>query len=323
MVKKAATKPQPIPEKKLEPEKTAAVVAQPKPQVVPFAGRAMTREQIDLVKRQIAKGASDDELALFIEVAKQHNLNPFKREIYLVKRFDTKTNTQIATPQVGIDGFRLKAERSGAYAGNDDPVFSGEQKSSNGRTYPASASVIVRKIVQGKVFEFTASARWSEYFPGEKMGFMWTMKPYLMLGKCAEALALRKAFPGELNGLYIDEEMEQAGQSVEVEVYGQPEEKKAADDEVLKQVEIAISKAKTAKVLREIVDEAERSDRSDDFKAKVVEMAMKYTCSEAGCGELLTKLEADYSQKVHKKILCRQHQTPKSSQPQPSTEAGS
>jgi hypothetical protein len=114
------------------------------------------------------------------------------------------------TVQVGIDGFRLVADRTGAYAGNDDPVYDDESK-------PQKATVAVYKIVGGMRCPFTATARWSQYYPGDKQGFMWNKMPHLMLGKCAEALALRKAFPAELSGLYTDDEMAQAGESQVVE----------------------------------------------------------------------------------------------------------
>ena len=66
-------------------------------------------------------------------------------------------------------------------------------------------------MVAGVVGNFTATARWSEYYPGKSQGFMWDKMPHTMLGKCAEALALRKAFPSQLSGLYTGDEMAQAG----------------------------------------------------------------------------------------------------------------
>jgi len=82
--------------------------------------------------------------------------------------------------------------------------------------------VIVRKLVHGQVVDFPATARWAEYVQtkaeyknGSATGVqivsdMWAKMPHTMLGKCAEALALRKAFPAELSGVYSDIEMQQA-----------------------------------------------------------------------------------------------------------------
>lgn len=157
-----------------------------------------TQEQVELIKRTIARDATNDELALFLYQAKKTGLDPLARQIHFVKR-----GGKVAI-QTAIDGYRLVADRTGKYAGNDDPVFDDEEK-------PRKASVTVYKIVDGVRCAFTATARWDQYFPGEKQGFMWNKMPHLMLGKCAEALALRKAFPAELSGIYTNEEMEQAG----------------------------------------------------------------------------------------------------------------
>tara|TARA_R110000824_G_scaffold146271_3_gene315023 strand:- start:462 stop:1286 length:825 start_codon:yes stop_codon:yes gene_type:complete len=140
---------------------------------------------------------TDDQLEVFLCASKRYGLNPIANQIYPQLRGNNMTIT------TGIDGYRLIADRTGKYAGNDDPVFDDEDK-------PRKATVTVYKIVGGQRCGFSATARWDQYFPGEKQGFMWKKMPHLMLGKCAEALAIRKAFPAELAGLYTQEEMQQA-----------------------------------------------------------------------------------------------------------------
>lgn len=174
----------------------------------------MTRPQIDLIKRTIAKGATDDELKIFIQVCKGAQLNPFLKQVFLVPRWDSREGKEVRAIQVSIDGFRSIAESSGAYAGNDDPLFTGENiikipdgKTTKDVTTPNHATVTVYKVVAGQRYPFTGTARWSEYYPGAKMGFQWHIRPYLMLGKCAEALALRKAFPKLLSGMYEESEL--------------------------------------------------------------------------------------------------------------------
>lgn len=181
----------------------------------------LTRPQVELIKRTIAKGASDDELRLFVQVCKGAQLNPFLKQVHLVPRWDSKEGREVRTIQVSIDGFRAVAESSGAYAGNDDPVYDGEQeieytagKDKKKVIVPLKATVTVYKIVEGQRYAFTATARWSEYYPGQKMGFQWHIRPYLMLGKCAEALALRKTFPKLLSGMYAAEEMDRGSADV-------------------------------------------------------------------------------------------------------------
>ncbi len=172
-----------------------------------LAAEEWTRERIELLKRTICKDASDDELSLFVEVAKRSGLNPFARQIHTVKRWNKKDNRFDIAFQTGIDGYRLIADRTGTYAGNDDPTFDDEKK-------PSRATVTVYKMVQGQRCAFTATARWAEYCPKPPQDFMWQKMPCVMLSKCAEALALRKAFPAELSGMYTDDEMAQADRGV-------------------------------------------------------------------------------------------------------------
>ena len=158
----------------------------------------ITPDQVSLIKSQIAVDATDDELKLFLHVANKSGLDPLARQIYFIKRGGKMT---IMT---AIDGFRAIADRTGQYIGSSDPVFE-----DNG-SIPAKATVTVNKVVSGVVGNFTATARWDEYYPGKSQGFMWDKMPHTMLGKCAEALALRKAFPAQLSGLYTGDEMDQA-----------------------------------------------------------------------------------------------------------------
>lgn len=164
--------------------------------------------KIDLIKRTVAAGATHDELELFFHQARRAGLDPLAKQIYYVKR---KGKGVI---QVGIDGLRLIADRTGKYAGSDDAEFEGETRGG----YPAKAKVAVYKMVQGQRCAFSATARWDEYYPGDDQGFQWRKMPHAMLAKCAEALALRKAFPADMSGLYIHEEMDQAGVEIAPEV---------------------------------------------------------------------------------------------------------
>lgn len=170
--------------------------------------REFTGEEIDLVKQTICRGATDTELALFLQQCKRTGLDPFSRQIHAVKRWDATAGREVMSIQTGIDGFRLIAERTGKYAGNDDPVFDREDA-----PHPNKATVTVWKIVDGLRVPFSRSARWSEFVQTKKGGEVtrfWSKMPYLMLGKVAEALALRAAFPQELSGLYTSDEMQQA-----------------------------------------------------------------------------------------------------------------
>ena len=191
-----------------DPESTTALVVTTPGQPIELS-KGWSTEQVQLVKDTIAKAAelTDNEFLLFVATAQRMQLDPLARQIHAVKRGGK------LSIQVGIDGFRAIADRTGKLAGNDDPVYEKHSAAQKDLAdYPQKATVTVHKLVAGEPRPFRASARWSEYYPGKGgPGFMYRKMPFLMLGKCAEALALRKAFPAELGGVYVPEEMAQAG----------------------------------------------------------------------------------------------------------------
>jgi phage recombination protein Bet len=174
----------------------------------------MTAEQLELLKRTVCRGATDDELAMFLTVCAKHDADPFLKEVYAVKRWDKAMGREVMAIQCGIDFYRKRAADSGAYAGSDEPTFEEFPEDHQAyRKHPAKASVTVHRIVSGMRVAFSASARWSEYAQYKDGGVLtrfWDKMPYSQLAKCAEALALRKAFPREVAGLRTSDEMDQA-----------------------------------------------------------------------------------------------------------------
>lgn len=163
-----------------------------------LAAPTITPDQMDLIRKTVAKDATPDELKLYLYDCARQGVHPLDKLIHFTKRSGKYT------PVTSIDFMRIQAANTGECLGISDPVFVAGPKSPE----EFAATVTVKRIVQGQVAEFTATARWSEYKPDQ--AFMWQKMPHTMLGKCAEALALRKGFPKQLAGLYAREEMDQA-----------------------------------------------------------------------------------------------------------------
>ena len=167
-----------------------------------------TRDQIELMKRTVAVGLTDDEFSLFLMQANRLKLDPFNRQIHAVKRWSSKAKREVMTIQVGIDGYRSIADRTKEYAPGAKPTF---ELKEDGALLCATACV--KKWVRDQWHEVSADAYWSEYVQVDRDGDptpFWAKMPHVMLAKVAEALALRKAFPEQLGGTYIPEEMMQA-----------------------------------------------------------------------------------------------------------------
>lgn len=158
-----------------------------------------TEDQVKLIKTQIAKDCSDDELKLFLYQCKRTGLDPLTRQIYAIKRAGRMTI------QCSIDGFRVIAERSGSYAGQDEPVWQDDEK---GNPIKCSVSVYKFSPAGQRYCAAVGVAHFKEYYPNP-INLQKSM-PHVMIAKVAEALALRKAFPQDLSGLYTGDEMNQA-----------------------------------------------------------------------------------------------------------------
>lgn len=170
-----------------------------------------SRSQIDLIKRQVAKGVTDDELQLFLYQCARTGLDPLSRQIYALERREKVDDRWVSkmSIQTGIDGLRLIAERTGRYAPGPENTF---EYDSAGNLRKATA--YVKKLTaDGTWHVVSASAFWGEYVATNRDGVptrIWKEKGHVMLGKCAESLALRRAFPAEMSGIYTGEEMDKS-----------------------------------------------------------------------------------------------------------------
>lgn len=174
--------------------------------VTSIADQDFTPEQYKIITNVIAKDATKNELSIFLYQCKSLGLDPFKKQIYFVK-YGGKPGVAI----VSIDGFRSKALRTKELTSSNRGVL----KDKEGKLIGGWAEV--RR--KGWEIPTREEVPFSEYDTGRNN---WVKMPETMIKKVAEAAALRIAFPDELGGVYISEEMDQADDSPNRIVPDQP-----------------------------------------------------------------------------------------------------
>lgn len=196
--------------------------------------KAYSAEEVELIKRTVAKDATDLELKMFLSQCQRTGLDAITRQIYFIKNpKDGKVQVQTS-----IDGFRLIAERSDKYEGQTKPEWCGLDGGWTDIWKEQFPPYAARIGVYKKGFReaLYAVAIFDEYAQTAKDGglaFMWKKMPSLMISKVAESLALRKAFPNEMSGIYTQEEMAQASNEVDLKKDTNPHAAKNFQPDIL------------------------------------------------------------------------------------------
>jgi phage recombination protein Bet len=224
-----------------------------------------TPEQTQLISTTIAPGCTGDELRLFAYACQRTGLDPFSKQIYAIKRGGKMTI------QAGIDGLRSIAERTGQLDGSET-MWCGEDGRWTdvwlGSKPPAAAKTTIWR--KGAGHPFTGVARFADYNAGQGL---WPKMGATMIAKCSEALALRKAFPADLSGVYSTDEMEQAVEPVTVTTTALP----AGDDKVFNAGKAAIAKATSIADLAKVTErmEARKGDLSTEQQETLLALALE------------------------------------------------
>lgn len=171
---------------------------------------AFTQAQEAALRQIGVQANSPADVAVFFHQAKRTGLDPFNREIYMITRQGK------ATIQTGIDGFYKIADRSvradGGTWGIPETLWCGDDGQWTDVWLSKRAPAAAKVTVERNGSRFTTVAITDEY---KAKGPMWDKMPARMIAKCAEALAIRRAFPDALSGLYTSEEMQQADAPVQ------------------------------------------------------------------------------------------------------------
>lgn len=192
-------------------------------------------KMIALVRRTVAKDCNDDEFNIFMAMCRATNLDPLRKQCYAFVfkkggRRDSEPEQRSLTLVTSINGFRTIADRTGNYRPDEDAAQLYFDKKLNSETNPLGIEKAIGRVWKfshGDWHKVTVEAYWEEYAPikeewaygedgkrrptGKKTldtSGQWGKMPRLMLAKCGEAAALRKAFPDELSNIHEEAEID-------------------------------------------------------------------------------------------------------------------
>lgn len=192
------------------------------------------QELMGVLRSSLYVGAADESIKLVVGYCRAAGLDPMQKPVHIVPMWDSKAGSMRDVIMPGVGLYRTQAARSGQLAGISEPEFgpdTHQELSGTKITFPAWCRVTVkRRLPTGEIAEFTATERWIENYAqkgGKEKSIapnaMWMKRPYAQLAKCAQAQALRIAFPEMTGAAPTADEME--GKAIDAEVIdnGQPQ----------------------------------------------------------------------------------------------------
>lgn len=179
------------------------------------AARGIEAHQWNALKTSIFVGGSDMMVLAAWDYCQARRLDPLKKPVHIVKFWDQEAQGYKEQILEGIASHRTTADRTGKYAGKDPVSFGPDVREKIGdleMMFPLWAQVTIYKMVDGQRCAFPGTPIYfREFYAAKKGGSpnqQWAKRPRHMLAKCAEAAALREAFPDELGGLPTADEMD-------------------------------------------------------------------------------------------------------------------
>lgn len=254
---------------------------------------ATNTDMIGILGESLYPGANPHSISMVLAYCAAAGLDPMLKPVHIVPMWDRNSGRMRDVVMPGIGHYRIQASRSSQFAGVDKPTFGPDVTASIGGmeiTYPSWCEVTVRRLMgNGSIALYTAVERWVENYAvkGGKdksvaPNAMWAKRPYGQLAKCAEAQALRKAFPEfgaaptaeEMEGRPVDEEKDMGAATV-VTAETVMESKKVVmspGPDLLKRIEAATTvedMTEIANVIRGIADPEEKEIARDRYKARI------------------------------------------------------
>lgn len=201
------------------------------------AARGIPEATFNALANSVYPGAKEESIIMAVDYCTTRGLDVMLKPVHLVPMSVKNAKTgnfefrDVVMPGVGL--YRIQADRSGNYAGADEPEFGPEVTQTfsgkNGQvtvTFPQWCCYTVYKVIGGNRVAFKAKEYWLENYAtagkeGNAPNSMWQKRPYGQLQKCAEAQALRKAWP-EVGQDATAEEMEGKHSEIDITPAQQP-----------------------------------------------------------------------------------------------------